>query len=214
MIIIDGTSAMLSAMFFGGAATFIATIAFFIAAILFTASEMFSLAYVAVVIYVVVFAIFGPVNPFSYLWHNPLDVLGWFIEFFVIGAVYSIAKYWSYVTKVVNTVRELKKEFIEIHELKISLLDEIPKEFMSDWKNFRYNRLSYTDRDRVDNLRPTQQKALIMNWIAFWPFSAIGLFVADPLRHLVTSIYEHLVSVYGKMYDKIVSSKINLNDLK
>lgn len=214
MIIIDGTGAILSAMFFGGIWAMMASIIFVIAAILLTASESFGIAYAAFVIYLIVFAIFGPMNPFVFTWHNPIDVLGYFIEYFIIGAGYSIAKYWSYVTKTVNVVRELKRTFIEKNKLTISILEEIPEEFKSKWKEYRYNNLSYRDRDRIDNLRPTQQKALIMNWIAFWPFSAIGLFVADPLRHLVTSIYEHLVAVYSKMYDKIVSSKINLNDLK
>jgi len=214
MIIIDGTGAMLGAMFFGGIWAMTASIVFIIAAILFTASESFSLAYLAFVIYLIVFAIFGPVNPFVLTWHNPLDVFGWFIEYFVLGALYSITKYWSYVTKVVNIILEIKKRFIAEYKLTISPKDEIPEDFRVKWKDYRYNHLEYRDRDRVDNLRPTQQKALIMNWIAFWPFSALGLFVADPLRHLVTSIYEHLVSIYGKMYDKIVSNKINLNDLK
>ena len=214
MILVSDTLALFGVMFFSGLLPAILSVIFVIAVILATASETFTVAYVAFVIYLIAFAIFGSANPFTFVWHNPGQAFGFFIGYFVLGAMYSIAKYWSYVTKVVNIVKDIKKNFIIDNNLTISVLDEIPEDYQSKWKTYRYNRLNHTDRDRVDNLRATQQKALIMNWIAFWPFSAVGLFVAEPLKHLVTSIYEHLVEVYGKMFERIVSSKININDLK
>lgn len=215
MFLFDYPAAVIAAMFFSGWWATIFSTVFSVAVILTVAAEEFVGAYLALVIYVILLAIFTPVNPFMFIWDQPLQALGFFILYFVIGAIYSTMKYWSYVTKMVNKIKETKIAFIQAFGLPISPLEEVPEEFGKQWKDFKYDHIEYGDRERIARgFRPGVMADKICNWIAFWPFSAVGLFIADPLRKLVTSIYEHLVSIYGKMYDKIVTSNINMNDLK
>jgi hypothetical protein len=215
MFIIDTTGSLLGAMFFSGLVSTLFSAIFVIIAILLVAAEEFAWGYVTLIVYATLLAIFTPINPFMTIWHNPLQVLGFFILYFVIGAIYSTLKYGSFVRKLIQKVKDIKQGFISEHNLTIQTTDEIPEEFQKVWKEYKNHKLSYSDKSKLEKgIRPTDQASLIMNWIAFWPFSAIGLFIADPLKHLVTSIYEHMISIYSKMYDHIVSKNINIKDIK
>lgn len=214
MFIVDVPMAIISSMFFSSIFATIFSVIFILAAILITASEEFAIAYFAFFVYIALMAIFTPINPFMFVWHNPTQAFGFIVGYFAIGSIYSTIKYWSFVKKMVNVIKECKKQFILNNKLPISVRDEIPETWTTRWSDFKYHELNGSDRRCINSgLRPAQNVDMIMNWIAFWPFSAIGLFVADPLKHLVTSIYQHLVSIYGKMYEKIVSSNINMKDL-
>ena len=213
MFVFDITGLLFGAMFGGFWATIFTSI-FIIAAILFTASEEFGWSYGSLLLYIVVLAIFTPANPFVYVWHNPLTAIEFFVGFFVIGAIFSLLKYWSFVQRIVQKIKDIKKQFIIDFKLEISTTDEIPHEYTQEWKKRKSEKLSSSEYNKVTRgLRPSDNASLIMNWIAFWPFVALGLFVADPLRHLVRSIYEHLVSTFGRMYERIVTKNINMTDL-
>lgn len=206
--------AVFTGMFLVGFTPLIFSVVFFLALILFTSTEEWGLAFVGLVAYSILMAIFTPTNPFMVVWHNPLDSIGFLIGYFVIGAGYSVVKYVSFVKKAVNLVKEAKLSFIENNKLTIAVTDEIPEELSRDWVNFRNEKLPSNISNKLwKGLRPSDQKELIVNWIAWWPFSAIGLFIADPLREIVNAIYSWLVGLYGKMYDRIVSA-INVSDLK
>lgn len=214
MFLIDTTSALLGAMFLTGFWSISFSTVFIIVAILLVASEEFSWAYTSMVVYAVLLAIFTPANVFVYVWHEPLHAIGFVLMFFVIGAIYSALKYGSFLRRVVNMVKDAKQAFIIEHKLKITTTEEIPEEYASEWQRFKSDKLEYSVLNKINRgLRPSDNKALIMNWIAFWPFSAIGLFVADPLREIVKSIYQHMVSIYGKMYEHIISKSINMSDI-
>lgn len=213
MYIVDLPVLLFSSMFVSLWGAIFSSI-FLIVAILVIAAEEFWAGYVVFFVYIILMAIFTPANPFLYLWHNPAQAVGFFIGYFAIGAVYSTIKYWSFVKKMVNIVKELKHQFIAENKLSITETEEIPEVFKTKWDSYKSLNMDYPDKSRLNRgLKPGENKSMIMNWIAFWPFSAVGLFVADPLRHLVTSIYQHLVSIYGKMYEKVVSSHINIKDI-
>jgi hypothetical protein len=116
----------------------------------------------------------------------------------------------------VNHVKEAKRLFITRYELKIGNHDPIPPEFTERWADWRKKAIQAHSGFAADDLadyRPAAQKSLILNWIAFWPFSAVGLFVADPLKKLVVGIYNQLGSVYDRIYDHTISKLINKSDL-
>ena len=214
MFIFDMTGLLMSAMFGGiWASTF--TVIFIVAVILLTAVEDFGWSYAAFIVYALALTIFTSANPFLYVWHNPLNSIEFFVGYFVLGAIFAIIKYWSFIQKIVQKIKDIKKQFIQDNKLKISTTDEIPEEYQSKWESCKSDKLSSSEQRKIRNgLRPSDNASLITNWIAWWPFVAVGLFVADPLRHLVTSIYEHLVATFGRIYERIVTKNINMTDLK
>jgi hypothetical protein len=214
MFIFDISSLIIGAMFGGIWASIFSTM-FIAAVILLTATDEFWWSYGSLLLYTVILAIFTPANPFLYIWHNPLSSIEIFIGYFIIGAVFALLKYWSFIQRVVQKIKDFKKQFIIDNKLEISTIDEIPEEYKKLWNSYKSQKLSSSELHKINNgLRPSNNSALIMNWIAWWPFVAVGLFVADPLRKLVKAIYEHLVSTFGKMYEHIVTKNINMTDLK
>jgi hypothetical protein len=216
MFLIEGTGAILSAMFLSGMWSGILSAVFIIAAILLTASRDFSVAYAIFVIYLMLFALFGSVNPFMVIIHNPGDVISYFIGYFVVGAAYSVIKFWDFVASAVKITKTAKQAFIEFHKLKIGVQDNIPVEYAESWTVSRRQILRQYSKHSCNDLsdfQPSNQKSLILNWIAFWPFSAVGLFIADPLQALVVGIYNRLGSVYDRIYKNTIAKTINMSDL-
>lgn len=199
-------------LFGSGVLSLILTIVFVCVVILSVSSEYITLSYIALCAYLLALTIFTPINVYDVVTTNPIQVLQFVVGYLLIGALYTVVKYRSYVVNIVNEVQTLKKRFIDENKLLIKVTDELPNK--DSWNNFirdyNYN-LYYTLKHGIT---PGSQKTLITNWIVFWPFSAVGLFVAHPLEHVVTLIYNSLQSVYHKMYYKLITSKLNITDIE
>ncbi|MEM2159331.1 MAG: hypothetical protein QXN55_00040 [Candidatus Nitrosotenuis sp.] len=207
--------AVITAMFFTGWVPFIFSIVLAIILILSIASEEFGIGIAAFLIYLCAMAVFTPANPFVWIWHNLLELIGGMILYLVIDAIYSTIKYWSFLKQVVNIMHSLKIQFIEQYKVGIAPTEEMSENQKEGWQRHLRDNLTGKIYTRYYNgLKPSQNKGLISGWIAFWPFSAVGLFIADPFRDLVNAIYNHLISIYDKMYSNVITSKININDLK
>ncbi|RWZ87236.1 MAG: hypothetical protein EO766_11970 [Hydrotalea sp. AMD] len=210
----DAPAILLSAMFFSGLIPTILSTILIVALILEIAAEEFAWGYGSLIVYAVLMAVFTDINPFVWIWHNPMDAIGFLFGYVLFGAVYSTVKYRSFVKTMAQKVQELKIAFIRERNLDIQPSSEIPQELYPAWKSYLINHLSSSDWSRVKNgLYPSAQRDLIINWITFWPVSAIGLFVADPLRELVNWVYEQMISVYRITYDRIINQYINTKDI-
>lgn len=210
----DTPAALITAMFFSGFWATVFSTVLIIALILEIAADEFALGYGSVLGYAVLMAIFTDVNPFMWIWHNPGDAIGFLAGYVVFGAVYSAVKYRSFVRTMAEKIKDVKVAFIKDKKLEINVLAEIPSEFMSDWKRYLSDKLPYGDWKRVQKgLYPSAQRDIIINWIAFWPVSALGLFIADPLKEMVNWAYERMISVYRITYDRIINKFINTNDI-
>ncbi len=215
MAIIDAPLALFGVMFFSGWLTTIFSIIFVLALIIEVANEKYVLGYVSLFGYSLALAIFTNINPFAYAWHNPWDAAGFVFGYFAIGAIYSIIKYRPWLSEIMERVREIKLEFIKLNSLNIEATEAIPAELTKAWQQYLANNIGYTDYNRIKSgFGPGSQKELILNWIAFWPFSAVGLLIAEPLEKLVNWIYSELIGIYKAMYRKIVSKYINLSDIE
>lgn len=206
--------ALIATMFFSGWLTTLLSAILVLALILEIANDRFILGYVSVFAYMVAIAIFTELTPFSYMWHNPLQVIGFLLGYFAIGGVYSVVKYRAWLKHVAIQIAEHKLSFINTHGLNILATEEIPEAYVKNWKDYMYQMLSSEDFGRLKSgFGPGKQKDLILNWIAFWPFSAVGLLIAEPLEKLVNWIYDELVAVYRNIYTRIVSKYINVSDI-
>lgn len=214
MFIVDSFGLLFGAMFLNGFLGMIFSIVFIVAAILLAECEAFSATYVAVFVYGILLTIFTPVNPFVFIWHEPATAIGFVLVYFVIGAGLSIPKYRTVVKHIVDKLKNAKQGFIDRNKLPIELTQEIPDDYINAWKEYKVYNIEYKYREKLDNgLDPINMSTYIMNWIAFWPFLLIGMFIADPLKAIVTFIYDQLGSVYGRIYAHLTSG-LNVKDLK
>lgn len=206
---------LFTAMFFSGWLSLLFSIVFVLALIVFVSDTDFSLGYVTFVLYAVALQLFTDVDPLSWVWYHPIDAIAFVLSYFIVGGVYSVIKYRSWIKEFSLQLRELKHRYIEIHGLQIQLTDEIPESEMNQWRSFLYSNLSTFDFDMVTaGFGPGIQKELILNWIVFWPFSAVGLLIANPLKRFVNFLYEELVSVYRNMYKRMIAKYINIQDIE
>lgn len=212
---LDLPIALVSVMFFSGWLPLLFSSILVIALILEIANDRFGLGYFTLVVYAAALSIFTEINPFKYVWNNPFDAFGFLIGYFVIGAGYSIIKYRSWLKDVAIQIGLFKEQFVRTNDLAISVNEEIPASHKESWKRYLYDKMAYDDYKRIKSgFGPGYQKDLILNWIAFWPFSAVGLLVAEPLEKFVNFSYTELVAVYRNIYTKIINKHINVADIQ
>ncbi|MGZ8924585.1 MAG: hypothetical protein ACXW2E_01750 [Nitrososphaeraceae archaeon] len=213
MTVLELPFVLFSSMFLNGIAGAIFSTLFVIAAILLVAVEGYAGVYVSFVVYLVLMMVFSNLDIFGYIYHNPADFVLFCITYFLIGAVYSIAKYRSECVKDINKVQEVKQQYINLTELPITTTDSVPESHKKEWFAYLKNNLNYDEYRRFkDGYVGSEQKARIMNWIVFWPFSAVGLLVADPLRKFVEYLYRLMTDTYNKVRNQIITTKINMSD--
>lgn len=72
------------------------------------------------------------------------------------------------------------------------------------WEEYARNQYSYrlTARNFSKPLA-SNNKAKIIAWISFWPFSFLGTFINDPVRRFFNFIFSNLKKTYQKMSDHL-----------
>lgn len=217
---IDLTFLMFASLFSGFWVSLF-TIVFFIVCILSVSNENFYVGVFAFFIYNICLTLFTPLNPFIYVYTHPVDVVLFVLLYLSIGGVYSILKYRNWLSGKLASLRRVKQLLIDDYKLSISVTEQFPERLPDGslsstvWKDYIHSNLGWYDAQLIakGKLKPSDQFDSIFGWIAFWPFSAIGLFIADPLRWLVTKTYESLSAIYRDMYTRLISKYININDI-
>ncbi len=99
--------------------------------------------------------------------------------YFVSGVVWSFGKWFFYLMRIRDEIKEGKHEINKYNERFMFLLNgkKAPE--------------------------ASKHKSKIVAWICYWPFSFVGTILNDPLRRFVNFIYNRLGSTYQKMSDYI-----------
>lgn len=108
-------------------------------------------------------------------WQTLLRVSGYFL----IGAGWSVVKWWFAET---NRVRKAKEYF--------AAGNARPDD---TWESFR-------DRQKT---HPHHYRGDFIEWIMFWPFSLVFTLLNDPVRRLCRRIYMELTRVYQRITDHV-----------
>jgi hypothetical protein len=86
-------------------------------------------------------------------------------------------------------------------------LRELLNDFCADSGNNRQLYNQYNDfKSKYENFsKPiaSDNKAKIVAWICYWPWSLVGTFINDPLRRFVEFMFRSLRALYQRMSDKI-----------
>jgi hypothetical protein len=110
-------------------------------------------------------------------WHHPVRALLYATGYLLIGAGWSVAKWWFVETAAVR-------------EFKAGWAHKPPEELKKLMAERSKSRVGYHTDD-------------IKIWIGFWPFSMLFTLLDDPFRRLVRRISEELQGVYQRITDRV-----------
>ena len=123
------------------------------------------------------------------------------IIFQYIGGYIGLGIIWSFIKMYFSTagVRRI------IKEAKLSW----EKEKLDDkkWKSFNSYLDSQLRYENQNKLSFDYYKTKIINWITYWPFSALVTLLNDPFRRLINFIfYNILIGIYRKIHSVMIGS--------
>jgi len=156
-------------------------------------------------IYLVFLQWIADVNIARYCLDHPINALLWCLGYLVVGVVWSFVKWYL---KVSEKAEELECEKIKFLEEKKRIVKdrgfEIPKElnvneitkktkvpdkYADEWSSHVKYKLP----------KASESKALIAEWITYWPFSMVWAVLHDFIHRMI----KRLVNAMQKAYDAI-----------
>lgn len=161
-----------------------------------------------IVVGLISFFFFGGLKS-AFLWiiANPGLPIACFVGYFIIGAIWSIAKWFLFVSNINSEYIELKKEWLLDHNIDITKSLVIPLDLKEKWEAFLRKEKMYSRiYDFVfGNFRVKDFKSLITMWIGLWPVSALWTIIDDPIRKLIVRIYNSISRIYESILNKYQS---------
>lgn len=139
--------------------------------------------------YVAALVLVGNFAPIAWIMANPVTALIYLGGYYALGVVYTYFKWYRFCLTKKGEFLRMKREFLDRHGI---TGDEIPTSL----------------RDRF--VTPTapqvrHNKATIMMWLAYWPFSLAGTFVADLIHNIFVGIYNYISGSLQRVSDKVWS---------
>lgn len=124
---------------------------------------------------------------------HPWAVLAWIGIYYVVGIIWGMLKWTSFVHKMVGQYNEYKADFLKRNstteltpELAAKLRDELSR-----------------SSSRPSSAVPTasEHKSDILRWMTYWPFSIVGTFLSD----IVVKLWNHIYTFLATTYDRIAA---------
>lgn len=207
-------------LLFGGVVNTFFSIVFFILLLLYVSAEEYIKSIFFILCALILLSIYNEINLFKmgydYTIANPLDVVRMVIEYFAIGSIYSIIKYHHWLRLRLKGLRVYKSDFIKLYKLDITELDPIPDDCKDKWYTYLGTSMPYADYTIIRHglLKPSKQISRISGWIGFWPISAVGLFIANPIQWVADALTALLQTVFKQLYTRLVSKYVNIADIE
>lgn len=141
------------------------------------------------------------------LWHvlraNPVGGILAVIGYVVIGATWSVGKWWFFVRERRANYQEFRDRFM--NENKLPLGEEIPNGLKKGFKE----RLARNTDKLIDKPVIQEHKARLSTWMTFWPWSMTWTMINDPVKKMFRWVLEQLQGVYQHMADSIFKGTEN-----
>lgn len=121
--------------------------------------------------------------------------------YLVVGVLWSFVKWFSFLMNFRDKLREKKVAFLKARNLNVT--GQIPESMVDDFK--AYLNSSYDSDGRRLQFKPqaSDNKARIVAWMSFWPFSFIGTVLNDPIRRLFNFLFNQFKAFYQRMSDHV-----------
>lgn len=174
----------LEMLWFGDWLVMSSTGLFFVIATLTTANERYWWTTGSFVAYYAVLEFFTELSIFHWVINHPRDALLIVLAYLLIGAGYSVLKWWAFMHKV-GSVLKTQKEKVGDNDWG----KEVANSALNQRFGYSVNLGTLKARHHLDRLAA---------WIGYWPLSFIGTFFSDPLRQLVVWVAKSLNGVYNR----------------
>jgi hypothetical protein len=140
----------------------------------------------SVLLFLIMFYLMGLFNPFTWIWHNPLEAIMYVIGYVGVGIIYARWVKWKfYVSTWAEKAREHKMNWLNHKGIPGP---GVPENLLNDWKN-EVN--AY--RSIFEPLKVWQHKSKFALWVAYWPFSGFFTLINDPFRKLINWVYAYFL---------------------
>lgn len=156
--------------------------------------------------------IMSSVNDISVI-ANPLLWLKWVTIYLVLGVIWSVIKWFSFLHKQKDKLNSLKEVYIERNNLEL-----IAKRISdTDWLGFvkylsdqKYSPNGYDKIKKREDVIPTVKGRFsdLTRWIVWWPMSAFWTILNDPLRRIAEALVRALKGIYTNIANSVFSNEV------
>lgn len=137
-------------------------------------------------------AYFGGVDLIGYAAEHPVQVAGGFFAYFAIGALWSVARWYFEAGKGARVYKQYKERALSSYG--VDALEKLDPAELNDYREKAEREMRY-----VLPLEASRNKARIMFWMGWWPVSAAGYVLDEPVKRLMNAIYERFSGLYAKI---------------
>lgn len=115
-------------------------------------------------------------------------IIGFIIGYVILGVVWSVVKWYFYVSNKVEQYVELKSLWFRNNSnaTELTELSAGQKEKFAEYISRR--------PDASAAPQASQNKSTILMWMTYWPFSAVWTLINDPIKKLFRMIYTKIVT--------------------
>lgn len=138
-------------------------------------------------LYLATIVLLGDFAPIAWIIANPIDALIGFGAYYIAGVIYTYFKWYRFCLTMRNNYLREKRDFLDRHGI---TGDEIPSNLMS--------RFTPVTAPKVG-----RHKSTIIMWLAYWPFSLAGTFVADIIHNVFIGIYNYISGSLQRVSDNV-----------
>lgn len=175
---------------FGGLLFWIAVAIVAALSIIFVEKQKNWSTFITLVLFAVALEWFSNVKPITWVFHHPMKLLVYIGVYAIIGAVWSVIKWWLYTLDARDRYTKSRVEYMQQNNL--AEMGEIDvKRFVKLYKLEKFPPMPHNEAMRISV------------WIAYWPLSGLWTLINDPIRRLFIAIRQSLQGVYTGISNSI-----------
>ena len=146
-----------------------------------------------IILFLCLFTFFGTgMEGIHWVIANPNLSLGFLAAYVAIGLFYMFLKWISFTRGVRRRYKVSRQNFLANYNADGEF---IPDELKQAWQS----RLTTEQRHMLNGFPPGEYKSQLVDWMLFWPFSALWTLINDPLRRLAETCVEMFHGVLAQI---------------
>lgn len=179
--------------------------------------ENWFLSILAVIVGALYFGWINDFNVFTYALNHPKELMSCAAIYLIIGVAWTYFKWSSFVNKKLIEFNKLYSSFIKENTIKDGIMNDRQFSSFAYMINCFAHKSSF-DREDMQNIQkyiapdPSDNKAKIMYWIAWWPTSLVWSVFDDLFREIIESVYNAIYRSLKSISERrFASVEINLS---
>ncbi len=170
--------------------------------------DKYNAAFWTILVYVLVIAVFSNFNLKAvgpYIENNPWTIAYAVGAYFAIGTVWSVIKWWFVLLKKRDQYETFRSSYLKRNGITGELIGQQKDDFKTKLREeFGWNK-SFPPQ-------ASENKARIIAWMAYWPFSMFSTVLGDILVRVFKKIYDILEYIFSGIYRSITGLMQNISN--